>query len=148
MTPCAAISPRRNWPISPGPSPLSTRGTASPSPSARRRGGTSPRRTGERGRRIIRFADERPVTNTTSIESTSGEQIPLHQPPPNSESDQPSPDIEVASHASGIEETCRRLVTHPQRGLSDSRAAELIKRLGYNELQEKPPEPWWKRLGR
>jgi Ca2+-transporting ATPase len=54
----------------------------------------------------------------------------------------------VAPHASSVEETCRRLVTHPQRGLSDSRAAELIKRLGYNELEEKPPEPWWKRLGR
>ncbi len=65
-----------------------------------------------------------------------------------SESDQRSLDIEAAPHASSIEEICRRLVTHPQRGLSDSRAAELIQRLGYNELEEKPPDPWWKRLGR
>src|SRR6266567_2696429 len=38
--------------------------------------------------------------------------------------------------------------SNSQTGLSRSAAAALIEEYGYNELDEKPPEPSWKRLAR
>src|SRR5687767_11070761 len=65
------------------------------------------------------------------------------------QSDTPAPnDLLAAPHAVGVEEVTAKLRTHPHHGLDHAKAAELIEQHGYNELAEKPPEPWWKRLAR
>jgi Ca2+-transporting ATPase len=51
-------------------------------------------------------------------------------------------------HAVNVEEVARALHAHPSRGLDGSSATQLIEHHGYNELQEKPTEPAWKRLAR
>ena len=49
-------------------------------------------------------------------------------------------------HAAPIDQVALNLGSDPKQGLDQPRAAELLAVHGYNELAEKPPEPWWKRL--
>ena len=60
----------------------------------------------------------------------------------------PQPEQVQNPHALAIEKVTHELKSNSQTGLSRSAAAALIEEYGYNELDEKPPEPVWKRLAR
>ncbi len=45
-----------------------------------------------------------------------------------------------------IETVARELATHLERGLSAAEAQQRLEKFGHNELRERPPIPFWKRL--
>ena len=56
------------------------------------------------------------------------------------------PESQTAWHSQPIEHVVSQLRTHPENGLSSAEAASRLQQSGYNELRERPPVPFWKKV--